>query len=84
MAWLNPSSTPSGVIIMALPTFSFPADAASGASAGDYVPAALAQQLEHTLSKLVWTVLYGKTHDASTLAVGAEQMLQGLKLPKAA
>ncbi len=58
-------------------TFSIPAEA--GVPVGDYVPVDVAQQLEQTLSKLVWTVLYGKAHDASTLAVGAEQMLGELK-----
>ena len=69
---------------MALQTFSFAADAAGGAPAGEYVPADVAQRLEQTLSKLVWTVLYGKAHDASGLAVGAEQLLGTLKLAKAA
>lgn len=58
-------------------TFSLPAEA--GVPVGDYVPAGVAQQLEQTLSKLVWTVLYGKSHDAATLAVGAERMLGDLK-----
>lgn len=64
---------------MALPTYRFEADSASGAPAGDYVPAAVAAQLEASLAKLVWTVLYGKTYDASGLAVGAEQLLAELK-----
>lgn len=64
---------------MAVQSFKFAADAASGAPAGDYVPAAVAQQLEQTLSKLVWAVLYGKAHDASGLAVSAEQLLGTLK-----
>jgi hypothetical protein len=42
------------------------------------VPADLASTLEQTLSKLCWTVLYGKSHDASSLAVGAEQLLHTL------
>jgi len=63
---------------MALTTYTFPADAQSGAPAGAYVPADLASTLEQTLSKLCWTVLYGKSHDASSLAVGAEQLLHTL------
>jgi hypothetical protein len=64
---------------MSMPTFAFAGDAAQGVPAGDYVSAAVAQQLEQTLARLVWTVLYGKSHDASTLAVGAEQMLGNLR-----
>lgn len=64
---------------MAMPILPFAGDAAQGLPAGDYVPAALAQQFEQTLSKLAWTVLYGKSHDAATLAVAAEQMLAPLK-----
>jgi hypothetical protein len=64
---------------MSMPTLAFAGDAAQNLPAGDYVPAALAQQLEQTLSKLAWTVLYGKSHDAATLAVAAEQMLVPLK-----
>ena len=60
---------------MTLPTYTLAADAASGAPSGDYVPASVAQRLEQTLSKLVWQVLYGKTHDASCVAVAAEQIL---------
>jgi len=63
---------------MSLPAYTFPADAQSGAPAGAYVPADLASSLEQTLSKLCWTVLYGKSHDASSLAVGAEQLLHTL------
>jgi len=69
---------------MALQTFSFPADASTGAPAGDYVPAELATQIEQTLSKLVWTVLYGKSHDASGAAISAEQLLSQLKAGKLA
>lgn len=68
---------------MALPTYSFAADAASGAPAGDYVSADVAQQLEQALVKLAWTVLYGKAYDASGLAVNAEQLLATLKAAKA-
>lgn len=64
---------------MALQTFQFPADTANGAPAGAYVAADVASQLEQTLAKLVWTVLYGKSHDASSLAVAAEQLLGTLK-----
>ncbi len=64
---------------MALQTFNFAADSASGAPSGDYVPASVAQELEQTLSKLTWHVLYGKSHDASGLAVTAEQLLQQLR-----
>lgn len=66
---------------MALTTYTFAADAASGAPAGAYVPAELASSLEETLSKLCWTVLYGKSFDASSLAVGAEQLLERLRKP---
>lgn len=52
----------------------------SGAPAGDYVSAELATQLASTLSKLTWTMLYGKSHDAASLAVAAEQMLTELKV----
>jgi hypothetical protein len=68
-----------GVTTMALQTYSFGADSATGAPGGDYVSAEVAQQLEQTLSKLVWTVLYGKMFDASGVAVSAEQMLGKLK-----
>lgn len=67
---------------MPVPTFSLSA-AAEGLPAGDYVDAALAGQLEQTLSKLVWQVLYGKAIDATTLAVSAEQMLAELGKPQA-
>lgn len=63
---------------MSLPTVTLAADA-QGAPAGTYVPAEVATQLEQTLSKLVWQVLYGKFHDASSIAVKAEQMLGTLK-----
>lgn len=69
---------------MALQTFTFPADASTGAPAGDYVPAELASKMEQTLSRLVWTVLYGKSHDASSVAVSAEQLLAQLKAGKLA
>ena len=69
---------------MALQTFSFAADTGNGAPAGEYVPADVAAQIETTLSKLVWTVLYGKSHDASAVAVGAEQFLVQLKSGKLA
>jgi hypothetical protein len=69
---------------MALQTYSFAADASSGAPAGEYVPADVAGKIEQTLSKLVWTVLYGKSHDASSAAVTAEQMLAQIKAGKAA
>jgi hypothetical protein len=49
------------------------------APAGEYVPLALVQDLEQTLSKLVWTVLYGKSFDAQQLAVSAEAMLGKLR-----
>lgn len=64
---------------MALQTFSFASGSNSGAPEGDYVPATVAQELEQTLSKLTWTVLYGKSHDASGLAVAAEQLLHKLR-----
>lgn len=64
---------------MTLPSFNFAADAATGAPSGAYVPAEVAAQLEQTLSKLVWAVLYGKAYDASGLAVRAEQFLATLK-----
>lgn len=66
---------------MALKTYTFPADAASGAPAGAYVPAEVAEQLERSFAKLVWTVLYGKSFDASGLAVAGEQLLGTLKDP---
>lgn len=69
---------------MALQTFSFAADSGSGAPAGEYVSAEVATQIEQTLSKLVWTVLYGKSHDASGVAVSAEQFLAQLKAGKLA
>jgi len=68
---------------MALPTYSVAAEAA-GTPAGDYVPAAVAQQLEQTLSKLTWQVLYGKASDASSAAVSAERLLASLSAPAAA
>lgn len=64
---------------MSMPMFSFSADAASGAPAGQYVCAETVQQLEQTLDKLVWHVLYGKAIDASTAAVTAEQVLGRLR-----
>jgi hypothetical protein len=64
---------------MALQTFSFATDASNGAPGGEYVPATVAQELEQTLSKLTWTILYGKAHDASSLAVSAEQLLSKLR-----
>jgi hypothetical protein len=67
---------------MALQTYSFAADSTSGAPGGDYVSATVAQELEQTLSKLTWHVLYGKSHDASGLAVSAEQLLQKLRAGK--
>ena len=67
---------------MALQTFSFGSDSASGAPGGDYVPASIAQELEQTLSRLTWQVLYGKPHEASGLAVSAEQLLQKLRAGK--
>jgi hypothetical protein len=65
-------------MIMALPTFTLPADTQAGAPAGAYVPAELATAVEQALAKLTWTVLYGKFNDASSLAVGAEQLLARL------
>lgn len=64
---------------MALQTFSFAADPASGAPAGEYVPADVAAQIEQTLSRLIWVVLYGKSHEASSAAVNAEQALAQIK-----
>jgi len=61
---------------MPIPTFTI--DAQSGAPAGAYVEAQVASTLEQTLSKLTWTVLYGKANDAASLAVGAEQLLARL------
>jgi hypothetical protein len=69
---------------MALQTFSFAADSTSGAPAGEYVAADVATQLEQQLAKLVWTVLYGKSHDASGVAVSAEQALAQLRAVKKA
>lgn len=66
---------------MALPSINLTSDI-DGAPAGRYVSAELAEQLETTLAKLTWHVLYGKSFDASSLAVAAEQMLG--ELPKAA
>lgn len=66
---------------MALPTITLPADAAN-AVPGAYVDAQLAEQVRETLARLTWHVLYGKSHEASSLAVGAEQLLN--TLPKAA
>lgn len=54
---------------------------AAGSSAA---PSDVATQLEQSLSQLVWHVLYGKFHDAASLAVGAEQMLGRLRAGKAA
>jgi hypothetical protein len=67
---------------MGLQTFSFAADSTSGAPGGDYVPAAVAQELEQVLSKLTWQVLYGKAFEASGLAVTAEQLLLKLQAGK--
>jgi len=67
---------------MALQTFNFAADSSSGAPSGEYVAASVAQQLEQSLSKLTWTVLYGKSFDASGIAVAAEQLLASLRAPK--
>lgn len=54
------------------------------APAGSYVAAEVAEQLERSLSQLVWHVLYGKAIDASGLAVAAEQLLGNLAAkPKA-
>ncbi len=64
---------------MSMPTFNFAADATTGAPAGTYVSADVAQTLEQTLSKLVWQVLYGKAIDASSAAISAEQLLGRLK-----
>jgi hypothetical protein len=69
---------------MALQTYSFAADAASGAPGGEYVSAEVAGLIEQTLSKLIWTVLYGKSHDASSAAVTAEAVLAQIKAGKAA
>lgn len=66
---------------MSLPTVTL-ASETSGTPAGRYVSAEIAEQLEQTLAKLTWHVLYGKAIDASGLAVSAEQMLS--TLPKAA
>jgi hypothetical protein len=60
-------------------TYTFAADAASGAPSGEYVPASLASELEQALSKLTWTVLYGKAFDASSLAITAEQLLRKVR-----
>lgn len=60
---------------MALPTYTLESNAAAGAPAGAYVPADVANELEQTLAKLVWQVLYGKFHEASSIAMKAEQML---------
>lgn len=51
----------------------------ANAPSGEYVPLAVVQELEQTLGKLVWTVLYGKSFDAQQLAVSAEAMLGKLK-----
>jgi hypothetical protein len=67
---------------MALQTFSFASDASSGAPGGEYVSAEVASTIEQTLSKLIWTVLYGKSHDASSAAISAEQVLSALKSGK--
>jgi hypothetical protein len=48
------------------------------------VSAEVATRLEQSLSKLVWTVLYGKSFDASGLAVGAEKLLSDLRKGKLA
>jgi hypothetical protein len=63
---------------MSLPSINIAAEAA-GAPAGRYVAADVAEQLEQTLSKLTWHVLYGKAIDASGLAVAAEELLGSLK-----
>jgi hypothetical protein len=68
---------------MSLSSINIAADT-SGAPAGRYVAAEVAEKLEQSLSKLVWHVLYGKPIDASGLAVTAEQLLGELKAPKAA
>lgn len=70
-----------------LKTFTFTADTAGGtyrcatpdAPSGDYVPAAVAIELEQTLSKLVWTTIYGKSFDATQLAMAADDVLGRLK-----
>lgn len=64
---------------MTMQTFNFAADSASGAPGGEYVPAAVATELEQALSKLTWTVLYGKAFDASSLAITSEQLLRKLR-----
>lgn len=58
---------------MALQTVQFPA------TPGEFVPAEVATQLEQTLHKLVWNVLYGKAIDAAGIATGAEQLLGRLR-----
>jgi hypothetical protein len=68
---------------MALQTFSFAANANTGAPSGEYVPADVAGLMAQTLSKLVWTVLYGKSHEASSAAVAAEQVLSSIRAGKA-
>ncbi|WP_290867466.1 hypothetical protein [Aquabacterium sp.] len=69
---------------MAIQTFDIAADNAAGVPAGSYVSAEVATRLEQSLSKLVWTVLYGKSFDASGLAVGAEKLLSDLRKGKLA
>ncbi len=64
---------------MSLPMFNFSADTAQGAPAGAYVSAEVVLQLEQTLDQLVWQVLYGKSVDASTAAITAEQVLGRLR-----
>lgn len=63
---------------MALPTITLAADVTDGAPAGAYVPADVATEIEQTLAKLVWQVLYGKFNDAASIAMKAEQMLGSL------
>lgn len=68
---------------MSLSSINIAAETA-GVPAGRYVAAEVAEQLEQSLSKLVWHVLYGKAIDATGLAVAAEQLLGTLKPQKAA
>jgi hypothetical protein len=62
---------------MSLPVVTLTTEA--GVPSGAYVPADTARQLESTLSRLVWHVLYGKSLDASGLAAQAEEYLSTLK-----
>jgi len=70
---------------MALNTLSFKTEGqaytcvAEGDQSGDYVKATDAEKLETVLSKLAWTVLYGKAFDASSLAAEAERTLADLR-----